>query len=398
MPFSDLLVLDVGSYIAAPVATTILGDYGANVIKVEPPGTGDPNRALGKLPNLPQHDVNYLWHLDSRNKRSIALDLKSDDGHKVLEKLIERADVLVTNYPLKVRERLRLGYDDVAALNPKLIYASLTGYGERGPDADQAGFDSTAYFARSGLMHAARYQNQPPAVVMPAQGDRATGITLFAAITMALLERQRTGKGTCVATSLMANGLWANGVFAQAGLLGASLPPRPPRTQPRSALSNPYRSRDDRWFMLTVTEEDRGWPRLCRAIEQPELEHDARFAAIPERRANAAVLTEILDVTFASRDFSDWSRALKENNVAFGVIALPEELPDDVQAVSAGIVVDTDIAEMPQTIAAPFSIGSAEPRRAQPAPALGADTDEILHELGYQDIDIAALRDAGTVG
>ena len=396
-PFSDLLVLDVSSYIAGPVAATILGDYGANVIKVEPPGIGDPNRVIGKLPNLPQHEVNYLWQLDSRNKRSIALDLKSDDGQAILHRLIERADILITNYPLKVRARLKLSYDDIAPLNSRLIYASLTGYGEEGPDADQVGFDSTAYFARSGLMHTARYQGQPPAVVLPAQGDRPTGVTLFAAISVALLERHRTGKGGWVGTSLLANGLWSNGIFAQAGLLGASLAPRPPRTEPRSALSNVYRCRDDRWFQLTVTDEERGWPALCRAIGQPELAEDARFANVTERRANASVLTALLDDTFAADDYEHWRRALKAHNVAFGVIALPEDLPRDEQAVSAGIVVETDNPDMPQTIAAPFSLGDVEPQRAGPAPELGAHTDEILRELGYEDADISAFREAGSV-
>ena len=171
LPFEGLTVLDVSTFIAAPAAAVVLGDYGADVIKVEQPGEGDPHRTNINLTNFPKAAVNYPWHLDARNKRSIALDLKADRGRSALDRLIARADVLITNFPFPVRARLRLNYADVTPVNERLIYASFTGYGESGPDKDQIGFDSNAYFARSGLLDSARYEGQPPAFSLPGSGE-----------------------------------------------------------------------------------------------------------------------------------------------------------------------------------------------------------------------------------
>ncbi|NJO33747.1 MAG: CoA transferase [Rhodospirillales bacterium] len=303
LPLSDIRILDVASFIAAPVAATVLGDYGADVIKVEPPGEGDPNRTIAVVASgYPKSAVNYPWHLDSRGKRSLVIDLKNAQARAVFDRLIATADVLITNYPPAARRRLKLDYDDVAKVNPRLIYASFTGYGESGPDADQVGFDTTAYFARSGIMDGARYDDAVPAVTMPAQGDRAAGMALAAAIMIALWNREKTGKGTKVSSSLFANGIWANGNVVQAALLNAPLPRRPPPDRPRSALSNVYRTKDDRWFQLTLVREDRDWPGVCRALERGDLLGDPRFNDMPKRRANGTALAALLSGAFATRD------------------------------------------------------------------------------------------------
>src|SRR5579872_1387278 len=300
LPLEGLRVLDLASFIAGPVATTVMGDYGAEVIKIEPPGEGDPQRKLGQAHSIPQHPVNFCWHLVNRNKRSIVLDLKHADGRAVFDRLLATADVMVVNYPLKVRARLRMRYADVAATNPRLIYASMTGYGEHGPDAEQPGFDSTAFFARSGLLDALTYEGGPPAFSLPAQGDQMAGMNLFAAIAMALLHRERTGKGCEVSSSLHASGLWSNGMLVQGALLGAFVAPRPPRTKPRSALANQYRTSDGRWIQLTIVREDKLFPELCQAIERPDLLGDPRFRTTELRRAHAPELAAILDPIFAS--------------------------------------------------------------------------------------------------
>jgi formyl-CoA transferase len=237
LPLDGVKVLDVASWIAAPAAAVVLGDWGADVVKVEPPGEGDPHRLNGvSLTSVPKSPVNYLWHLDARNKRSVALDLKHPDGRATLARLIGWADVLITNFPHPVRARLALDYESVRAINPRLIYASFTGYGEAGPDKDQPGFDSTAFFGRSGISDLARYEGQPPGVPLPAQGDRSASMSLACGILMALLRRHQTGEGGLVASSLYANGLWSNGIMAQAALLVAYVPRRAPRGTPRSAL------------------------------------------------------------------------------------------------------------------------------------------------------------------
>jgi crotonobetainyl-CoA:carnitine CoA-transferase CaiB-like acyl-CoA transferase len=398
LPLAGLRVLDVSSFIAAPVAATVMADYGADVIKVEPPETGDPNRHLSTtLASYPKSPVNYPWEMDSRGKRSIALDLKSADGQAVLHQLAARTDVFITNYPLEVRARLKVAYDDLAPLNAKLIYASFTGYGEHGPDKNQLGFDSTAYFARSGLLDCNRYDGQPPGVAMPGQGDRASGIALLSGILMALIQRGQTGKGSYVASSLYANGLWSNGVGAQAALLGAFLPPRPSREAPRNPLTNIYRSSDDRWMQLTIVREDKGWPALCRMIERTDLEHDPRFIDMAARRTNGATLVKILDPIFAAEPWETWRKRYQEFGIPCGLIGKLQDLATDAQAMAGGAVVETDNPAMPRTIAAPFTLSGAPARRATPAPALGEHTDAVLRDVGFAPNEIADLRANKTV-
>lgn len=398
LPLSGLRVLDVGTYIAAPVATTVLGDYGAEVIKVEQPGAGDPNRIIQASHAYPKCAVNYPWEMDGRNKRSIALDIVRAEGRDALEALIARADVLVTNFPLRLRERMRLRWDDLREAHPRLVYASLTGFGEAGPERDQPGFDSTAYFARSGFLDINRYENQPPHFSMPAAGDRATAMSLVSAILLALMRRAQSGRGGRVSTSLLAAGLWSNGVAVQAALLGASLPLRPPRERPRSALGNTYRARDGRWFSIALPMEERFWPGLCRVVDRPELELDTRFATTAERRANAAELVRVFDEVFAQEDWAVWRERLMAERMIFSPITRVEDLVDDPQARAAQAIIESANPDMPLTLAAPFRIEGVEPRPAGRAPGLGEHSSEILREAGIAQDAIARLRAAGIVG
>jgi formyl-CoA transferase len=392
-------VLDLASFIAGPVAATVMGDYGAEVIKIEPPGEGDPQRKLGQAHSIPQHPVNFCWHLVNRNKRAVVLDLKHSAGRAAFDRLVKTADVIVVNFPLKVRERLRMRYADIKPLNPQIIYASMTGYGEHGPDAEQPGFDSTAFFARSGLLDALTYEGGPPAFSLPAQGDQMTGMNLFGAIAMALLHRERTGEGSEVSTSLHASGLWSNGMLAQGALLGAFVAPRPPRTKPRSALANQYRTADGRWIQLTIVREDKLWPELCQAIERPDLLADPRFKSTDIRRAHATELAAILDPIFASLPWLEWKRRLRKHEITFGLLGVVRDVPDDEQAVANGTIVASAVEEMPRTITAPLRLSFA-PRTvpAGPGPRHGEHTDEVLAELGYSDAEIAKLREAGALG
>ena len=397
LPLAGLRVLDISSFIAAPAAAVVLGDWGADVIKIEGPD-GDPNRRImHDSSNYPKAEVNYPWQMDSRNKRSLVLDLKQPQARAALDKLIAISDVLICNFPPPVRDKLRLGYDDVKAVNPRLIYASLTGYGETGPDRDRPGFDATAYFARSGLLDAQRYEGGPPGVPGPAQGDRATAMGLVSAVLMALIHRMKTGEGSWVGTSLLGNGLWSCGVIAQAALVGAYLPHRPPPERPRSALGNIYMTSDDRWLQLTIVREDKMWVPLCQAIGRPELPDDPRFAELPARRHHSAELAAILKDAFAGNDYEYWRKALADNGITFGVISRPQDVPDDAQAVACGAVVETSIADMPRTLANPIRLGFAEQRVAKPAPTLGQHSDEIMGEIGLSGAEIAELRRSGAL-
>ncbi|HKU93689.1 MAG TPA: CoA transferase, partial [Vineibacter sp.] len=362
LPLAGLTVLDVSSFIAAPAAAVVLADFGADVIKVEPPGAGDPHRNSWQNPNYPRLDVNFVWQLDGRHKRSVALDLKHPEGRATFDRLVARADVMIVNFPLPVRERLRLRFEDVAAVNPRLVYASLTGYGESGPDRDMPGFDVNAYFGRAGILDAQRYEDGPPGFSLPAQGDRCAAMTIVSAILLGLRRRDRTGKGGWVGTSLYANGVWSNGTLAQAALVGGFITPRPPRSRPRNALANIYRTRDDRWVQLTLVREDKGWPPLCQALERADLPADPRFATQAARRANSAALTAILDAAFALHDWPHWRQVLRAHGVTFGVIERLQDLPDDPQARHAGIISETKSPDVPRTINNPVRLGFAQPR------------------------------------
>ncbi|MDX2202309.1 MAG: CoA transferase [Hyphomicrobiaceae bacterium] len=398
LPLAGLKVLDVASFIAAPVAATVLGDYGADVVKVEPPGEGDPNRHIMTLSaSYPKAQVNYPWHLDSRGKRSLAIDLKNAEARLAFNTLVATADVLIINYPPKVREKLMLRYEDVAPLNDRLIYASLTGYGETGPDADQVGFDVNAYFARSGLLDGCRYEGGFPGLPMPAQGDRGSGLSLALGIMMALWNRERTGKGTKVSTSLLANGIWANGNFVQGALLGSTLPLRPPPDRPRSALANVYETRDHRWIQITVVKEEQNFPDLARELDLPQLVRDSRFTDTASRRKNSAALAAILRDAFSEYDFDAMRARLKRAAVPFSEIQTAVDAAADVQAVHAGVIVDADNPDMPKTLAAPFALADTPLPRARPAPALGAHSVEVLREAGVPDEEIEALCRAGAV-
>lgn len=219
--FADLKVIDMSSWIAAPVAATMLADFGAQVIKIEPPQAGDGYRNFALMASTPTSDVNYTWQMDNRNKRSLALNLKTEEGRKVLRQLVAECDVYVTNTPHPMRREWGLTYEELASLNSRLIYASLTAYGELGPERDREGFDLVAYWARSGLMDLVRAPGADPAPAIPGMGDHPTAVSLYAAILTALFKRQQTGEGSHVHTSLLANGMWsasciAQGVFAEA--------------------------------------------------------------------------------------------------------------------------------------------------------------------------------------
>lgn len=397
LPLAGLRVLDISSFIAAPAAAVVLGDWGADVIKIEGPD-GDANRKImHDSANYPKADVDYPWQMDSRNKRSLVLDLKQPLARAALDRLLATSDIVICNFPPPVRDKLKLTYEDMKKVNPKLIYASLTGYGETGPDRDRPGFDVTAYFARSGLLDAQRYEGGPPGVPVPAQGDRATAMTLVSSILLALVHRMKTGEGSWVGTSLLGNGLWSCGVIAQAALVGAFLPARPPPERPRTALGNIYSTQDDRWIQLTIVREDKLWAPLCRALQKPELIDDPRFAEIGERRRRSAELATIFRETFATQPYEHWRKALAAHEITFGVISRPQDIPDDEQAVHAGAVVETAIPAMPRTLANPIRVSFAEQRIAHDAPTLGQHTDEILGEIGLSTDEIAGLRSTGAV-
>lgn len=394
----DLLVLDCASFVAGPAAATIMSDFGARVIKIEPPGAGDSYRQLIRLPGVPIADRDYFWLLDNRNKESLALDLKQASARAVLDDLIRRADVFVTNFPGPVRERLRLRADDILSLNERIIYASLTPYGEDGPEKDRTGYDSTAWWARSGLMSAVRPTAlSEPARSIPAMGDHPTAVALFAAIMTGLYRRQITGRGGAVSTSLLANGLWSMGCYLQATLCGATFQPRLERYR-RSALLETYRCRDNRWFLLSMVNHEREWPLLLGCIEREAWRDDPRFATHEARQAHMDVLVRDLEAVFAMRDWAEWKERFTAHGITFGPIGETSDHIDCPQVEANGLLPAFADGDGLRTVDSPIGIAGEEKVAPRMAPGIGSDTMAILEELGLSQAQIAAMRASGAVG
>jgi crotonobetainyl-CoA:carnitine CoA-transferase CaiB-like acyl-CoA transferase len=396
--FKGLKVLDCSSFIAAPAAATILSDFGADVIKIEPPGAGDPYRAVPLLPTMPQARENYAWMLASRNKRGLALNLAKLSAQEVVRRLVAQADVFITNFPAVVRKKLGLRYDDLAPLNNRLIYASFTGYGESGEEASKPGFDITAWWARSGLMDGVRTEaTAPPARLLTGMGDHPSGISIYADIVMGLYQRQLTGMGAHVGTSLLANGIWCNGVMAQAALCGARFIDRPPREQALNAFTNYYQCRDKRWLILTILNEERQWPVFIKCLGRDDLQNDPRFATSRDRMKNAVELTTVLDKTFATKDRSEWREILAAGGIVFDVVASAQDIPNDSQILANDILVPFDNDSV-LTVTSPISVEGQDKVKPRRPPAVGQHSDEVLREAGYDATMIAKLRTDGAVG
>ena len=307
--------------------------------------------------------------------------------------MVANADVFITNYPLVVRRKLAIDHERLAVMNERLIYASFTGYGETGAEAGKPGFDVTAYWARSGLMDMVRSDaSTPPARALAGMGDHPSGVSLFAAIAVALYQRERTGRGTMVGSSLLANGIWSNGIMAQAALCGATFTPRPPRERLFNALGCYYRCRDGRWLLLAIVNEQRDFPVVAKCLGLENLIDDPRFTRQTDRFARSAELIALFDTAFAKRNRDEWRVLLDEAGIVFECVAEMGDLSADRQMLDAGVLVPFENDAM-LTIDSPFFVAGTDKVKPRKAPAVGEHSDEILREAGYDDTAIARLRE-----
>lgn len=397
--FSDLLVIDCASFIAGPAAGTILADFGAQVIKIEPPGKGDGYRMLKHLPGVPICEHNYPWRLTNHGKQSLALDLKQPEGREMLDRLVLRADVFITNYPLAVRESLKLRYSDISTVNAKTIYASLTPYGESGPEAGNTGYDATAWWARSGLMDSVRASSDtPPALSVPGMGDHMAACSLYGAIVTALYQRQRTGEGSMVGSSLLANGLWSNGFMVQAALDGADMDIRLDQNKV-SAFTQIYRCRDDRWFVLTILPQvqDAAWPRLAQCLGHEEWLEDTRFSDMATRHQYNRDLTALIREAVGQQDWPYWEASFAQYGITCGRVAKAADHSDDEQVAAAGFISEFS-DHSGRTVNSPMYVGGAMKSKPSPAPEVGQHSVQILSDAGVDADTIADLQARGIVG
>ncbi len=399
-PMDGVKVVEMGVWVAGPAAGGILADWGADVVKIEPPGLGDPSRSFSQMlgSDLP---MNPIFEMDNRSKRSIVLDLARPEAMEIAFELIDDADVFITNMRTAAMERLGLDHETLTRRNPRLIYGSITGYGFEGPDKDRAAYDIAAFWARSGIANALTGPGAPaPPFQRGGMGDHGAGLSLAAAISAALFSREKSGKGQLVSTSLLRQGIYTMSFDLSVNLrFGVEIQAAERKTMGNPAI-NCYQDKDGRWFWITGLEPDRHWPPLARAVGHPEWIDDPRFATTADRAENAAELIPMLDEIFATKTRDEWAEVFAtEPDFFWAPVQNYGEVLADPQVHASGAIVEVPDGEattlLPST-PADFAGTPWAPRSM--APNHGEHTDEVLRERGKSDEQIADLRAKGAIG
>jgi len=400
-PLDGVRVVEVASHVFVPVAGALLAEWGASVVKVEHPETGDPYRGLVTAGLHTLHEgFDPFFQSANRSKRSVGIDLGHPDGRGLLSRLIAGADVFTTNLRTDARRRLRLDVPDVRADNPSVVYVRGTAFGPRGPDSARGGYDTGSYWARSGMQHAFTAPDAPwPAPTRPAFGDLVGGLALAGAVGTALYRRAVTGEPSVVDASLLGTGIWQVGPDVVNARLGDDTHARrPDRSTTWNPLMLPYRTADDRFVALMVLAPDRHWADLCARLGRPDLAGDPRFADLDTRRRHAGACVEVLDSAFAARPLAFWRAALADFGGEWAVVEAPADVHDDPQVRANGYVaavaMGDDVSLPMVTSPVQFDERPGTPRRA---PEHGEHTEEVLLELGLTWDEISALKDRGAV-
>jgi crotonobetainyl-CoA:carnitine CoA-transferase CaiB-like acyl-CoA transferase len=391
-------VIEVADWGFVPSAATVLGDWGADVIKVEHPRTGDPIRGLitaGLVPGASGR--NFLVEHLLRNKRSVGIDLATADGRALLDRLLARADVLVTSFLDDARERLRLTWDDVHPVHPRLVYARGHGQGRRGPDARRGGYDGVSFWARGGIADRLSTPGRPPLQQRPAFGDFIGGLAIAGGVAAALFQRERTGRGIEVDVSLLGTAIWVLSPDITATYLyGRMLPAAgemPPAPNP---LVGTYACADGRKLVLMMLQAERFWPIFASTVGRGDLLE--RYPSAEARFASASAIREELAAFFATRPRAAWEALLRHSECIWGPFQTPADLADDPQVRANGFLLEADTGEGPVTLCAnPVQFAGAPPAVRSPACDAGAHTEEVLLEHGCTWEELERWKAAGVV-
>lgn len=399
---SGIRVVEVAAWTYVPVAGAVLAEWGADVIKIEHPETGDPQRglaAMGLVPTGPG-GVAHMVELPNRGKRSVGLDLKSPEGRDLLLQMVARADVFLTNFRPQARRKLRIDVDDIRAVNPNIIYARGSGHGQRGPEAERGGYDGCTFWGRGGPADIiSNPDDYPISQPGPAFGDVIGGLTIAGGVSAALFHRQRTGEALVVDNSLLATSMWATSATSlAAGLFGFSRMPRGNRRAVPNPIVNTYRTSDRRYLSFVMLESDRYWADLVDKIGHPELADDPRFSDAASRAAHSEECVDMLDEIFASRPFAEWKEILLGVDGVWAPVQTAAEVLEDPQSLANGYVREVVAASGTtyRIVPSPLQFDE-EPPDLTPAPEHGQHTDEVLGELGLSMDEILDLKVKGAV-
>jgi crotonobetainyl-CoA:carnitine CoA-transferase CaiB-like acyl-CoA transferase len=396
---AGIKVVELATYIAAPGAGGILADWGAEVIKVEPLA-GCPMRYTMANMGADHLQGSPIFDLDNRGKKGIAINTATPEGVEAVKRLVKDADIFITNVRPGGLERSGLDYKSLSAINPRLVYASVTGYGLEGPDRDRPGFDVAAFYARSGVGYLQTVKGREPTILRTGIGDHTTSMATVGGILAAIVERQTTGKGRLVEASLLRTGIYAAGSDTAVQLKYGKLGSTKSRHESVAPLSNFFKAKGDEWFVIVPRQGSVDWKAVCRVIGKPELETDERFNNPKVRRTNAALLVDILDAAFGEHDIAHWSKALDAEDMIWAPLMKPGDVAKDPQAIAAGAFVEVPEHDGNGTYlspASPIRFPSANDGPKGPAPALGEHTLAVLRDLGYSDADIEKLKAAKAI-
>jgi crotonobetainyl-CoA:carnitine CoA-transferase CaiB-like acyl-CoA transferase len=397
-PLTGIRVVELSSWMAAPSAAAVLADLGADVIKVEPPG-GDPARGLARQPRPTpgRPDLDYSFQVDNRGKRSIAIAVNRPEGADVVRRLVATSDVFLCNLLHHRQQRYGLDAPSLQQINPRLVHATLTGYGPNGPDASRPGFDVTAFFGRGAITDSMIEPGGVAPNPRPAQGDHATAIALVAAVLAALRLVEQTGEGQVVDVSLLGMAAWTMGTDLAAPLIDGRQPMRRDRLHLITALANRFRCADDRWLVLNMP-EGHWWRRFCETVGDPAWLDDPRFGSTKARYDNMPDLTALIDEKFATLPLAEWAPILDDAGMIWGPVSTVAELAGDPQAAAVGLFPEVHHPDGTfRTVGAPFRLAGADVGPRGPAPDLGQHTHELLESIGFPAGEVSELLASGVV-
>ena len=391
---SGIKVLDAASFLAGPCAATIMGDYGASVTKIEPL-TGDRHRTIAA-----GHPIDHSWQLTGRNKRSLALNIATEEGREVLLEFVKATDVVIFNFRADQLKKYRLTWEDLKAVNPRLVFAQISGYGLEGKDANKPAFDLTGWFARTGISDMMYHKDSRPSPPAGGVGDHATAMTLFGGIMLGLHKRGTTGEGCMVSTSLASTGAWANGLNLQAVMTGADQAARRDKEGWSNPFTNVYTTSDGRHIMLAVQNMKRDWPLLAQALGHPEWLEDERFARVKVLFKNRFEALPMIAAAFAELTLEEALAALESAGIVHSKIYRNAEVVEDPQLLANHLIVPTDSSEpgYDRALATPIRIHGTEQETPSRAPTIGQHSQALLLEQGFTQEQIDKLIELNIVG